>query len=55
MDLPSSVFSIHFIKGKKQGPVVQCIVSLTKSLVEDLLSVLVLTKTVMAVFFAEKL
>ena len=38
-----------------QGPVVQSIVSLTKSSVEDSLSLTVLTKFVAAVFFAENL
>ena len=38
-----------------QGPVVQSIVSLTKSLTEDLLSLTVFTKSFGVIFFAEKL
>ena len=38
-----------------QGPVVQSVISLTKSLVEDSLSLRVLTKSIVAVFLAEKL
>ena len=37
------------------GPVVQSIVSLTKSLVGNLLSLKVLTKLIVVTFFAEKL
>ena len=38
-----------------QGPVVQSVVSLTKSLVEDLLSPIILKKSIAVRFFAEKL
>ena len=38
-----------------QGPVVQSIVSLTKSLVNDLLSLLVRLKSSVLIFFAEKI
>ena len=43
----------HFIK-VFQGPVVQSIVSLTKSLVNDSLSLLVRLKSSVLIFFAEK-
>ena len=36
------------------GPVVQNIVSLTKLLVEDLLCLILLTKSTAAIFFAKK-
>ena len=38
-----------------QGPVVQSIDSSTKSFIEDLLSLSVFTKSIAAIFFAEKL
>ena len=37
------------------GPVVQNIISLTNSLVQDLLNLTVLTKSIVMIFFAEKL
>ena len=39
---------------KDQGPFVQSVASLMKWLIEDLLSVLVLTKSIVVIFFAEK-
>ena len=43
------------IVSKHQGPVVQSIVSLTKSLVSDSLSLLVRLKLSVLIFFAEKM
>ena len=40
---------------QEQGPVVQSIVNLMISLLEGLLSLAVLTKSVVVIFFAEKL
>ena len=46
---------LRSMTASKHGPVVQSIVSLTKSLVEDLSSLTVLTKSNAAIFFAKKL
>ena len=45
----------HVNKATDKGPVVQSVVSLTKSLVKGLLSLTVLTKSASIIFFAEKL
>ena len=51
-----SIFSLNLKNtDAKQGPVVQSIVSLTKSLVNDLLSLLVRLKSSVLIFFAEKM
>ena len=49
-DLPNYVFIY-----RDPGPVVQSIVSLTKSLVNDSLSLLVCLKSSVLIFFAEKM
>ena len=50
----NSIWFIHW-KYDNLGPVVQSIVSLTKSLVSDSLSLLVRIKSSVLIFFAEKM
>ena len=45
----------RILKFEQQGPVVQSVVSLTKSLVNDSLSLLVRLKSSVLIFFAEKM
>ena len=48
-------FTVILFSSRHQGPVVQSIVSLTKSLVNDSLSLLVRLKSSVLIFFAEKM
>ena len=48
-------YSYAHERSNNQGPVVQSIVSLTKSLVEDWVSFTVLTKLIAVIFFAKKM
>ena len=59
-NLPSTILSpgksiSEIVSYKNQGPVVQSIVSLTKSLVSDSLSLLARLKSSVLIFFAEKM
>ena len=47
--------NLIFMEFPHQGPVVKSIISLTKSLVKKLLSLTVLIKSIVAIFFAKKL
>ena len=49
------IYNLYDCVNNHQGPVVQSIVSLTKSLVNDSLSLLVCLKSSVLIFFAEKM